>query len=43
MLKISDLNIAQVKVVHHIGHKNLFEEGNIGVVLTLKEGVAPAI
>ena len=42
-MKISDLNITKVKVVHDISHENFFEEGNIGVVLTLKEGVAPAI
>ena len=41
--KISDLNISKVKVVHNIGHENLFKEGNVGVVLTLKEGVTPAI
>ena len=39
--KISDLNITQVKVVHDIGHENLFEEGDIGVVLALEERVAP--
>ena len=42
-MKISDLNITKVKVVHDIGHENLLKESNIGVVLTLKEGVAPAI
>ena len=39
----SDLNITQVKVVHDIGHENLFKEGNVGIVLTLKERVAPGV
>ena len=39
----SNLNISKVKVVHDIGHEDLFEEGNVGVVLTLKEGVAPDV
>ena len=43
MRKISDLNITQVKVVHDIGHENLFEEGDVGVVLALKERVAPGV
>ena len=41
--KISDLNITQVKVVHDIGHENLFEEGDIGVVLALEERVTPGL
>ena len=43
MRNISDLNITQVKVVHDIGHENLFEKSNIGIVLTLKERVAPGV
>ena len=43
MKKISNLNITQVKVVHDIGHENLFKEGNVGIVLTLKERVAPGV
>ena len=43
MRNISDLNITQVKVVHDIGHENLFKESDIGVVLALEERVAPGV
>lgn len=43
MRNISDLNITQVKVVHDIGHEDLFEESDIGVVLALEERVTPGL
>ena len=37
------LNVTQIKVVHDIGHENLFEESDIGIVLALEERVAPGV
>lgn len=33
------LNIAKVEVVHHIGHEDVMQQGDIGVVLSLEEWV----
>lgn len=33
------LDVAKVKVVHHVGHENIVQQGHIGIVFTLKEWV----
>ena len=37
------LNITKVKVVHHVSHQNFFKKSNIGIVLPLKERMAPSL
>ena len=37
------LDITKVKVVHHISHQNFFKKSNIGIVLPLKERMAPSL
>ena len=37
------LNITKVKVVHHVSHQNFFKKSNIGIVLPLKERMAPIL
>lgn len=33
------MDVAEVKVVHHVGHEDVVQQGDVGVVLSLEEWV----